>query len=171
MSSSGIVLPFSADALDALSAMKAGGFVNLVQLAINLEKEVIELAGASTSVIRDFTKVVTDDAPRYSFFVFKHTYEGEEQAPLIFIYTCPPASKLKEKMMYAACRAAVIATVENECGLRITRKMEAASIDEIAEIQLIDELHPKAEVKETFARPKRPGRRGTGPSAVASDAQ
>jgi hypothetical protein len=36
-----------------------------------LEKEVIELAGASTSVIRDFTKVVTDDAPRYSFFVFK----------------------------------------------------------------------------------------------------
>ena len=32
MSSSGVVLPFSKDALEALSSMRSGGFVNLVQL-------------------------------------------------------------------------------------------------------------------------------------------
>jgi twinfilin-like protein len=36
-----------------------------------MEKETIELAGASTSAIRDFTRVIADDSPRFSFFVFK----------------------------------------------------------------------------------------------------
>ena len=39
--------------------------------AINLERETIELANASTSAIRDFTRVISDDSPRFSFFVFK----------------------------------------------------------------------------------------------------
>lgn len=34
MSSSGLVLPFSGDALSALSSMRSGGFVNLVQLVL-----------------------------------------------------------------------------------------------------------------------------------------
>ncbi|KAI5849053.1 hypothetical protein BZA05DRAFT_446135 [Tricharina praecox] len=159
MSSSGISLPFSEEALEALSSMRSGGFVNLVQLAINMEKETIELAGASTSAIRDFTRVIADNAPRFSFFVFKHEHEGVEEAPLVFIYTCPADSKIKEKMLYASTRAAVVATVENECGLRIQKRLEATSPDEIGEAQLIEEFHPKAEVKTTFQRPKRPGRR------------
>lgn len=44
--------------------------------AINMEKETIELAGASTSAIRDFTRVIADNAPRFSFFVFKRAYSG-----------------------------------------------------------------------------------------------
>jgi twinfilin-like protein len=43
----------------------------LVRQAINMERETIELAGASTSAIRDFTRVIADDSPRFSFFVFK----------------------------------------------------------------------------------------------------
>lgn len=159
MSSSGVTLPLSQEALEALSLMRAGGFVNLVQLAINMEKETIELAGASTSAIRDFTHVIADDSPRFSFFVFKHEFEGVEEAPLVFIYTCPPDSKIKEKMLYASCRASVVAQVEQECGLRISRKLEATNPEEIGEAQLIEELHPKKIEKVSFARPKRPGRR------------
>jgi twinfilin-like protein len=94
----------------------------------------------------------------------------------VFIYTCPPDSKIKEKMLYASCRASVVQAVEQECGLRISKKVsaaptssrhqpshipqfEAAHPDEIGEAQLIEEFHPKKEVKTTFARPKRPGRR------------
>lgn len=80
--------------------------------------------------------------------------------------------------MYAACRAAVVSTVENELGLKIDRKvptrrapaaqssvltpraqLEAASPDDIGEAQLLEEFHPKVEEKKTFQRPKRPGRR------------
>lgn len=41
----------------------------------------------------------------------------------MFIYTCPPGSTIKERMLYASCRAAVVSTVENECGLKIDRKV------------------------------------------------
>ncbi|KAA8907341.1 hypothetical protein FN846DRAFT_778013 [Sphaerosporella brunnea] len=155
MSSSGVTLPLSQEALEALSLMRAGGFVNLVQLAINMEKETIELAGASTSAIRDFTHVIADDSPRFSFFVFKRELPDVP----VFIYTCPPDSKIKEKMLYASCRASVVAQVEQECGLRISRKLEATNPEEIGEAQLIEELHPKKIEKVSFARPKRPGRR------------
>jgi len=46
--------------------------------AINMEKETIELAGASTSAIRDFTRVIADNAPRFSFFVFKRANSESE---------------------------------------------------------------------------------------------
>ncbi|KAF8248712.1 C-Teminal domain of Twinfilin-1 [Wilcoxina mikolae CBS 423.85] len=134
MASSGVALPLSRDALEALRNMTSGGFVNLVQLAINVEKETIELANASSSAIRDFTKVIADDSPRFSFFVFKHIYDGVEEAPLAFIYTCPPDSTIKEKMLYASCRAGVVATAENECGLKINKKLEAASPHELGEV-------------------------------------
>ena len=41
-----------------------------------MEKETVELAGASTSAIRDFTRVIADDSPRFSFFIFKREPSG-----------------------------------------------------------------------------------------------
>ena len=38
--------------------------------AVNTERETIELASASSSAVGDFTKVISEDAPRFSFFVF-----------------------------------------------------------------------------------------------------
>lgn len=72
--SSGIKFPVSVEAIEALSNLTSGGFITLVQLAINSEKETIELAGASSSAIGDFTKVIPDDAPRYSFFRFNRMF-------------------------------------------------------------------------------------------------
>lgn len=46
---------------------------------------------------------------------------------IVFIYTCPADSKIKEKMLYASTRAAVVATVENECGLRIQKRVRFLS--------------------------------------------
>lgn len=72
-----------------------------------MERESIELANASTSAIRDFTKVIADNSPRFSFFVFKRegpgtgrregrseltayvdTFEGLEEAPLGMLLRC-----------------------------------------------------------------------------------
>lgn len=72
--SSGIKFPVSQEAIEALSNLTSGGFITLVQLAINSEKETIELANASSSAIGDFTKVIPDDAPRYSFFRFNRRF-------------------------------------------------------------------------------------------------
>ncbi|KAI5779688.1 hypothetical protein EDC01DRAFT_718885 [Geopyxis carbonaria] len=148
----GGVVPFSDEALQALANLKSGtpggGFVNLVQLAIDRETETIVLANASSSAIGDFTRLIPDDAPRYSFFVFK-----------LFIYTCPTETKIKDRMLYATCRNSVVNTVERTVGLKLEKKVEAASATEIGESQLLEELHPKRELNNGFSRPKRPGRR------------
>lgn len=72
--SSGIKFPVSQEAIEALSNLTSGGFITLVQLAVNSEKETIELASASSSAIGDFTKVIPDNAPRYSFFRFNRRF-------------------------------------------------------------------------------------------------
>lgn len=94
-----------------------------VYQALNMEKETIELANATPSNIGDFTVVIPHDTPRYSFFIFKHTYEGVDYAPLVFVYTCPSDSKIKERMLYASCRSGVVSTAEQECGLKIDKKV------------------------------------------------
>ncbi|KAL7270435.1 Twinfilin-1 [Rhizina undulata] len=157
--SSGVSFPVSEEALQALENLKDKSFINLVQLAINAEKETIELAGASSSAVGDFTKVIPDDAPRYSFFVFHHDHEGNQESPLVFIYTCPSQSKIKERMLYASCRSSIVETAVKDVGLTINKKLEAASANDIGEAQLLEEFHPKQEAKAAFQRPKRPGRR------------
>lgn len=150
---------FSEEAKQALIGLNSSNFITLVQLAVDMQKESIELASASSSVIGDFTKVISDDTPRYSFFVFKHTYEGVEESPIVFIYTCPPQAKIRERMLYAASRNIVVHIVEKELGLKIAKKLEAATPAEVGEEQLLEEFHPKKEAKGGFKRPQRPGRR------------
>ncbi|CAZ82722.1 unnamed protein product [Tuber melanosporum] len=153
--SRGVLTPVTEEALEALRNLRSGGFINLVQLAVNIEKERIELASASTAAIGDFTRVIPDDTPRYSFFIFNRT----SFFFLVFIYTCPPQSKIRERMIYAASRGSVVASAEADAGLQIARRLEASSASDVSELQLLEEFHPKKEEKESFSRPKRPGRR------------
>jgi len=55
---------------------------------------------------------------------------------------------------------AIAQSLHPKAGKLMTEKqLEATSPDEIGEAQLIEEFHPKVEVKTAFQRPKRPGRR------------
>ncbi len=38
---------------------------------------------------------------------------------MVFIYTCPSGSKVKERMVYASSRAGVLAAARNEAGLAV----------------------------------------------------
>lgn len=89
--SSGVSFPFSSEAVEALKNLtSSNGFISLVQLvlagplkasfpdanssqAVNTERETIELANATSSNVGDFTRVIPNDAPRYSFFLFKRS--------------------------------------------------------------------------------------------------
>jgi len=62
-------------------------------------------------------------------------------------------------MLYAASSRSAVQVATEEAGLAIEKRVEAGSPDEISEQSILDDLHPKAEVKTGFARPKRPGRK------------
>lgn len=91
---------------------------------IDVSKESIELAGVSSVKAEQLSQSISDSEPRYSFFRFSHDYEGQQQAPIVFIYTCPSGSKIKERMLYASSRAGIIATA-GEANVEVSKKVSA----------------------------------------------
>ncbi|KAF3924920.1 Twinfilin-1 [Orbilia brochopaga] len=155
--SSGVSFPMSDAALDALRRLPTTPN-GLVQLKLDLQGETIELADDTASTAHDLIKVIPHDTPRYSFFNYSHKYAGVKENPIVFIYTCPPESKIRERMLYASCRSAVLNAAIKEAGIEIDKKLESGAPD-ITEQQLAEEFQPRTEQKQAFQRPKRPGRK------------
>ncbi|KAI9780459.1 MAG: Twinfilin-1 [Geoglossum umbratile] len=155
--SSGVNFPLTDEALQALKGLEEGGG-NLVQLKLDIQRERVDLAATTTTDADGLATAISDQDPRYSFFRYSHDFEGKAEVPILFIYTCPTGSKVKERMLYASCRGGVIVAA-GDAGLTIAKKMEATSPLEITGTTIEEEFHPKREEKVAFSRPKRPGRR------------
>ncbi|ESZ97217.1 hypothetical protein SBOR_2411 [Sclerotinia borealis F-4128] len=156
--SSGVSMPVAADALEALKALSQDGTHNLVQIKINIAQETMELASKTQTSISDLNSTISGNEPRYSFYRYTHDHHGTTSSPILFIYTCPSGSKIKERMLYAASSRSAQQLAEGEAGLTIEKRLEAGSPEDISQDSIDSDLHPQIEVKKTFARPKRPGR-------------
>jgi twinfilin len=110
----------------------------------------MELASSSSTPISSLSSTISSTEPRYSFYRYTHTYNGTSSSPILFIYTCPSGSKIKERMLYAASSRSAIQVAEAEAGIKVEKKIEASSPDEIDEESIDGDLHPKAEVKKAF---------------------
>lgn len=93
------------------------------QQKINVQREVLELAGTSSTTAEALAMNVSDTEPRFSFFRYTHDFEGTQQSPLIFIYTCPPGSKIRERMLYASSKLGVVRAAEDDVGLEFAKKV------------------------------------------------
>ncbi|KAL2270608.1 hypothetical protein VTJ83DRAFT_2792 [Remersonia thermophila] len=151
------------DALQALKDLAPGGPRSLVMLKINPDSESVELApdDSNPSSIPELVRTISPSEPRFTFYRFTHTHNGSESSPLLFIYTCPSAfstKAIKFRMLYPLMKRAVLSIAEQNAGLVVDKKFEVEDVSEITEQSILDELHPKVEVKKGFSRPKRPGR-------------
>ena len=90
---------------------------------INISKETIELASKSSVTAEELAGRISDSEPRYSFFRYSHIFEGQEEAPTVFVYTCPTGSNVKERMLYASSRAGVVSMAASECALQVAKKV------------------------------------------------
>lgn len=164
--SKNITLPIDDDAKAALEQLKEGG-LGLVQLSIDIPSETLKLSGTSAAGLQAGAvgASIATDAPRYSFY--RHPDGG-----VIFIYTCPSASKIKERMLYAASRRSTIDLLAPQLGLEIKGKIEETDGADVSEETILAELGVKkvgdpggadgaaaAGASRGFARPKRPGRK------------
>lgn len=98
-----------------------GGLIDLK--GIDVKTETIELAGTSLTTAEGLASTISDTEPRFTFFKYIHSSGGDEQFPLIFIYTCPPGSKIKERMVYASTKQGFLSAVGSEIGLEISKKV------------------------------------------------
>ncbi|EEA28650.1 hypothetical protein EYB25_000427 [Talaromyces marneffei] len=147
----GVNMPVDEDAKTALKNIQDGG---LVQLSIDVKSENIKLNSTESNVSpSEVASHISDSSPRYTFY----HYPGS--SVVIFIYTCPSGSSIKEKMLYASTRRVAIQLGEAE-GIQIEKKIEGSSPDEITAARLQEEVAPRQDdgPKRGFARPRRPGR-------------
>ncbi|KAF0507788.1 actin depolymerizing protein [Gigaspora margarita] len=162
----GIAFPLSDEAIAAVKSLnQSESDFNLVQLSLDVKNERIELDSTSKIDIDQLANTISSEAPRFSFFAYEHTHEGQDLRSTVFIYTCPTSSKIRERMLYSSCRGSVISYSESECGLTIAKKLETSDPNDLTKSYILEELHPPSEVapKLTFSRPRPPGRRGGGP--------
>ncbi|KAI1863526.1 hypothetical protein JX265_008743 [Neoarthrinium moseri] len=157
-------MPIAADALAGLSEMARGEGSGIVMLKINPSTEIVELdpatSSASPSSVAELVSSISPNEPRFTFWRYTHTHAGAESSPVLFFYTCPAAAgkSIKFRMMYPLMKRAVLTVAEGEAGLQVEKKFEVEEPSEITEKSILDDLHPQAEVKTGFRRPKRPGR-------------
>lgn len=164
--SNSVTLPIEDAAVRALSQVKDGS-LGLVQLFIDIPTETLKLADTSPSSLSpsEVGAALANDAPRYSF------YRYPETGDVLFIYTCPSGSKIKERMLYAASRASTVSVLAPEHGIDIKGKIEETDGTDVTEESILSQLGVKqdgggagapgaaAGGRQGFARPKRPGRR------------
>jgi len=133
---------------------------NLVQLSVDTNRETIELVKQKSCGVEDLVNELDKNEPRFTFFKYEHDHEGESFESNLFIYSCPPNSPVKLKMLYSTVKS-VAAGAAEEAGITIERsgKIEVTDAEEDLTLENItSQLHPVPEKIEKFQRPMRPGR-------------
>ncbi|KAL1643942.1 Twinfilin-1 [Diplodia intermedia] len=142
--------------IEALKGLPEGE-ANMVQLDIDVANETFRLVSTTTASAAELGGAIASDAPRYSFY--RHDAAPDGSRPILFIYSCPPTSKVKERMVYAASRGFAIHLAEKEAGLEIHKRLEFGSPEDIGPSTIDEEFVVREEKKTGFSKPKRPGRR------------
>ncbi|XP_062272053.1 twinfilin-2 isoform X2 [Scomber scombrus] len=158
----GLAFPLQETAKRALQQL-AQKRINYIQLRLDVEKETIELVHSNPTETRDLPCRVPKDTPRYHFFLYKHSHEGDYLESVVFIYSMPGYScSIKERMLYSSCKSRLLEDVERDYHLEIAKKLEIDDGDELTDEFLYDEVHPKQHAhRQAFAKPRGPaGKRG-----------
>jgi twinfilin-like protein len=166
-------MPLDDDAKSAMEKLSRGDY-GVVVLGIDVAREAmfLDTTAASGTKPDEVSGHISKTAPRYTFFA----YTSQPEIKVLFIYTCPGVSKVKERMLYAANRNAVIHTVAPESGVKLEKRMEAGGPEDLdggvvaeecglpqsGESTAGQEASPAvsgAGAGRGFARPKRPGKK------------
>jgi len=156
---SSLSFPFERDLLTGLDTYWRKGY-DYIQLAIDLDREIVYLADKGSCTTEQLPSRVPSDKARYHLFRCKHTHEGDFLESTVFIYTMPGYSvSIKERMLYSSCKNAVVEAIQKVYNIDIAKKVEVDSGSELTEEFLISELHPvKTLNKPKFAKPAAPSR-------------
>ncbi|GAA52003.1 PTK9 protein tyrosine kinase 9 [Clonorchis sinensis] len=140
----------------------ASGLCNYVQLLIDMDCEMIDLALSEKQV--EANRIVShtpSNEGRYHLYRFcHHTYQ--QNPPVFFIHSISGyQSSVKSRMLYSSCKSSLISMLENQYGILIGHRLEIDDMKELTTDYLLDILNPKPlEPKKKFDKPQGPtGRR------------
>lgn len=162
-----INVPTGEGVLEALQSLNEEGCKGtLVQLKYQLPDETLMLDSSNDNVQpSQVAALLSTTEPRYSFYSHPSTATGDGTPTILFVYTCPTASKIKERMVYSTGKSWTRTVAERDAGIKVTKSLEATEPDELtADLFGGDSVGQSASSADTpkaagFARPKRPGKR------------
>ncbi|KAI8381406.1 uncharacterized protein BYT42DRAFT_566404 [Radiomyces spectabilis] len=166
----GVAFPVTEKAQEALRVLNQSkearehNFVSLV-----FDKETIDLDTASHVPRSEIKNAIPAHAPRFTFYVCEHESDGNTQESIVFVYTCPPSSKIREKMLYSASRANIIKAAESMADLKVVKKLETSDPTDITEEYLLEELAPPVSTRPSSSSSV--DSRGSGSSVVSDRIQ
>ena len=140
-----VSMPVEEDAKEALAGLQQGGLVQLVSFlliyflcptrffcssifffffhglltyqAIDIPRETFTLAASEAGVDAGSVQShISPSAPQYTF------YHYPDSDVVIFVYTCPSGSSIKERMLYASSRMSALDLAQQH-GLHISKKV------------------------------------------------
>eukprot|EP01098_Paradermamoeba_levis_P004891 TRINITY_DN2085_c0_g1_i1.p1 TRINITY_DN2085_c0_g1~~TRINITY_DN2085_c0_g1_i1.p1 ORF type:complete len:205 (+),score=75.57 TRINITY_DN2085_c0_g1_i1:505-1119(+) len=153
-----VAFPLSTEGKESLKKLAAGD-LNLVQLRVDLSKETLELEKAKSGVqIGGLAGEISITEPRFTFFLYPHSYNNADVTTQLFIYSCPNEAPVKMKMMYSTVKAVAVSCAE-EVGFKLDKKMEITELSELSENYVNEEIHGRVvEEKKAFSKPAKPGK-------------
>ncbi|PGH35557.1 PTK9 protein tyrosine kinase 9 [[Emmonsia] crescens] len=136
---------------EALQQERASGSV--IRLTIDVPTETLALISTESDVEpNSLASLISDSKAQYTF------YNYPDPKAVIFIYTCPSGSIIKERLLHASSRNDVVKLAGLQ-GVEVAHKIEASEPTDITPRSLAELVNPrKDEVRKAFARPRRPGR-------------
>lgn len=140
--------------VEALKGLGEGG---LVQLGIDRDEKIVLVSAEGGVSPGELAGKISTGEPRYSFYGYA-TKEVERGWAVVFVYTCPTETKIRDRMIYASSRRSAEQLGADAGGLELVKKIEATDPGEVTAATLEAEFRPQAETKTGFAKPKRPGR-------------
>ncbi|GIZ45440.1 hypothetical protein CKM354_000860600 [Cercospora kikuchii] len=163
-----INVPTGEGVLEALQSLNEEGCRGtLVQLKYQLPDETLTLDSSNDNVEpSQVAGLLSANEPRYSFYSHPSTQAADGKPTILFVYTCPTASKIKERMVYSTGKSWTRTVAERDAGITVTKSLEATEPSELTadlfgEAESAGQDGSSAETPKAggFARPKRPGRR------------
>ncbi|KAJ1871722.1 Twinfilin-1 [Coemansia sp. RSA 990] len=133
----------------AESALKdfCRGTINFVLLAIDAANEVVVASDAASLQSHDeLAACLPKDQPSYVLYWF-------DSSTTLFIYSCPTASSVRNRMVYSTFRQGIIANAA-EIGIDIQIRLELDDPREITAAWLEEEVRSRAQPEAAAAKPK-----------------
>ncbi|OJD23950.1 hypothetical protein ACJ73_04690 [Blastomyces percursus] len=136
---------------EAFQQVRESGSV--IRLTIDVPTETLTLISTESNVEPDsISNLISDSKAQYTFYYYP------DPKAVIFIYTCPSGSIIKERLLHASSRNDVVKLAVLQ-GVEVAHKIEASGPTDITPGSLGEQVNPrKDEGRKAFARPRRPGR-------------
>ena len=97
--------------------------------AIDVPTEKLHFVSQVTCTPAELSGHISSTDPRFSLYRYRFPsaqavqQTGNGNSAIIFIYTCPSSSKIKERMVYASSRARIVQYAEQDAGLKIAKRV------------------------------------------------